>query len=210
MSVPSSKMATTWEKPNFETERTSLKPFRPPIAYSTGNVMSRSVSSGESSGATVLIWTWTGVVSGKASSGSFRAERTPTTMRRRESKRTPKRFFRLKSMRAFNMGRAPSGGLVAAPGPDGALHDFGLEEVRAVGHNLLAGLQAPTHLKRLAAADGPRLDSLRPVDAGLLGQENEVHVLVALDSSLCDGESLVGLLHFDLSLAELVGPKLPP
>src|SRR3954471_22166308 len=107
-------------------------------------------------------------------------------MRRRESKRTTKRFLRLKSMRAFNMGRAPSGGLVATPGPDGALHDFGLEEVGAVGHHLLTGLQAPTHLKRLAAADGLRLDSLRPVDAGLLGQEHEVHVLVFLDGPLRD------------------------
>src|SRR4051794_25277914 len=209
MSVPSSKRATTWEKPNFETERTSLRPFNPPIAYSTGKVMSRSVSSGESSGATVLIWTWTGVVSGKASSGSFWAERTPTTTRRRESKRTTKRFLRLKSMRAFNMGGAPSGGLVATPGPDGALHDFGLEEVRAVGHHHLAGLESPTHLERLAAADGPRLDSLGPVDAGLLGQEHEVRVLVLLDGSLCDREGRVGLPHLDSSLAKLVGPELP-
>ena len=56
-----------------------IEPLRPPSAYSTGKVISRSTSSGESSGATVLIWTWTGVVSGKASSGSRTAARTPTT-----------------------------------------------------------------------------------------------------------------------------------
>ena len=34
-----SKMATTCERPNFEIERTSSSPFRPPRAYSTGKVM---------------------------------------------------------------------------------------------------------------------------------------------------------------------------
>ena len=46
-----------------------LEPFKPPRACSTGKVICRSTSSGDSSGATVLIWTCTGVVSGKASSG---------------------------------------------------------------------------------------------------------------------------------------------
>ncbi len=105
MSVPSAKMATTCEKPNFETERTSSSPLSPPRAYSTGKVMSRSTSSGDSSGATVLIWTCTGVVSGKASSGRRVAERIPMTIRSPASKSTTNRFFRLKSMRALSIGR---------------------------------------------------------------------------------------------------------
>src|SRR3954447_6006674 len=147
MSVPSSKRATTWEKPNFETERTSLRPFHPPISYSTGKVMSRSTSSGESSGATVLICTWTGVVSGKASSGSRSAARTPTTTRRAETRRTTKRFLRLKSMSALSTGEPPWS--VAAPGPDGPLCDLGLQEERPGRDDALAGLQAPGDLDEL-------------------------------------------------------------
>jgi hypothetical protein len=65
--------------------------------------MSRSTSSGESSGATVLIWTWTGVVSGKASSGRRVADLTPATMSRPATSRTKKRFLRLKAMTALSM-----------------------------------------------------------------------------------------------------------
>src|SRR4051812_3835043 len=135
-------MATTCEKPNFETLRSPERPFKPPRAYSTGKVMSRSTSSGESSVATVLIWTWTGVVSGKASSGRCVAERTPTTTSSPAARSTKKRFFRLKSMTALSTARdslrvRPS---VAATGPDGALHDFSLEQERPGGHHLIAGL----------------------------------------------------------------------
>src|SRR4051794_13366250 len=182
MSVPSSKRATTWEKPNFETERTSLRPFNPPIAYSTGKVMSRSVSSGESSGATVLIWTWTGVVSGKASSGKWIAERTPTTMRSPVTRSTKKRFFKLKAMMALSMawGSFEFRSLIAATGPDRALHDFGLEKKRPGGHHLLAGLQAPAHLHDVPSSKRLRLDSLRAVHARFLLEEHHVCGFVPL------------------------------
>ena len=71
MLVSSSKIATTCEKPNFETDRTVVKPGKPEIDCSTGNVICRSTSRGESAGAVVLTWTWTGVVSGNASKGSL-------------------------------------------------------------------------------------------------------------------------------------------
>ena len=60
-----------------------------------------------------------------------------------------------------------------------------------------------------APADGPRLDPLRPVDARLLREENQVRVLVALDGGLGDREGLVRLADLDAGLAELVGPELP-
>ena len=64
MSVSSAKVAVIWENPNFEIERTWSSPGIPPIACSSGAVICRSTSSGESAGATVCTATWTGVVSG--------------------------------------------------------------------------------------------------------------------------------------------------
>lgn len=69
MSVPSSKMTVTWERPNFDIDRTSLSFGSPEIACSSGAVTCRSISNGDRTEATVLICTWTGVVSGKASRG---------------------------------------------------------------------------------------------------------------------------------------------
>jgi len=74
MSTSSSKTAVICEKPNFETDRTSLRPGSPLIDCSSGNVTRRSISSGESEGAVVFTVTCTGVVSGKASNGSSRSE----------------------------------------------------------------------------------------------------------------------------------------
>ena len=74
MSVPSWNVTTTCDRPNFEMERTMSRPGSPLIACSTGKVICRSTSSGESEGATVLIWICTGVVSGKASMSRWPSE----------------------------------------------------------------------------------------------------------------------------------------
>ncbi len=50
--MPSSKMTVTCDRPNFEIERTSCRPGSPEIACSTGTVICRSTSCGDSAGAT--------------------------------------------------------------------------------------------------------------------------------------------------------------
>ncbi len=50
----------------------------PASAVSTGNVTCFSISIGESDGTIVLICTWLLVMSGTASIGSWRSDRTPT------------------------------------------------------------------------------------------------------------------------------------
>ena len=77
MSVPSSKVTVSCEKPNLETDRTSISPGNPEMTFSTGIVICCSTSSGVREGATVLTCTWTGVVSGKASMGRFHIEYPP-------------------------------------------------------------------------------------------------------------------------------------
>jgi len=57
-------MAVIWAKPNLEIERTSVRPGRPLMACSRGAVIWRSTSMGDRAGATALICTCTGVVSG--------------------------------------------------------------------------------------------------------------------------------------------------
>jgi len=47
----------SWESPNFEIERTSSSPGSPAIARSISKVICRSISSGESAGATVFTCT---------------------------------------------------------------------------------------------------------------------------------------------------------
>lgn len=74
--------------------RMSSRPGMPPIASSTGKVICRSTSSATIPGATLSIWTCTGVVSGKASMTRPRTATQPTrqttaaprsTMRRRDN-----------------------------------------------------------------------------------------------------------------------------
>jgi len=67
MLVPSRNVTITTDRPNMLALRISSSPGMPPIASSTGNVICRSTSSATIPGATVLICTWTGVVSGNAS-----------------------------------------------------------------------------------------------------------------------------------------------
>ena len=71
MSVRSVKTAVICEKPLRENERVIPGPGVPASAVSIGNVTCFSISTGESAGATVLIWTWLLVMSGTASIGSF-------------------------------------------------------------------------------------------------------------------------------------------
>jgi len=75
--MASAKVATTWERPNLEMERTFSSCGRPAMAISTGRVICFSISSGPRFGATVLICTCTGVVSGKASTGRRRSAQAP-------------------------------------------------------------------------------------------------------------------------------------
>src|SRR5256885_1851842 len=103
MSVPSLNVTTTCEKPNFETLRIPSSPGRPPIACSSGNVIRCSTSSGPREGATVLICTCTGVVSGNASISSFPSETTPTTARNPVTRTTSNRCRNEKSMIQFSI-----------------------------------------------------------------------------------------------------------
>ncbi len=68
-----------------------------------GNVICRSTSSGPSAGATVLICTCTGVVSGKASTSNRRRASTPAIAAASTTAITSKRFRREKSMIRFRM-----------------------------------------------------------------------------------------------------------
>ena len=104
MSVPSSNVTTTCDRPNFEIERTSSRPGRPLIACSTGKVICRSISSGESDGATVLICTWTGVVSGKASMSKWPSENAPRPANTSATATTSTRCRSEKSMIQLSMG----------------------------------------------------------------------------------------------------------
>ena len=51
-----------------------------------------------------MIWIWFGVVSGKASSGKFTAEFTPTYTSKPARSNTKKRFRRLNPIRALSIG----------------------------------------------------------------------------------------------------------
>ncbi len=71
-------------------------------------VVESGLSAGERAGATVLTWTWTGVVSGKASIGRFTSAWTPDPTRTRESSTTRKRCWRDHSITRFSMTSALS------------------------------------------------------------------------------------------------------
>src|SRR3954468_10246659 len=209
MSVPSANSATTCEKPNFETERTSSSPLRPPRAYSTGKVMSRSTSSGASSGATVLTWTCTGVVSGKASSGRRRAASSPRTISRPARSRTTNRFFKLNPIRASSIVGPPRWPRrsVAAAGADAAAGDLGREQEGAIGDGLLARSQAPGDLDDIAPAGRPGQDPLRPVASPLLRQEHEVGPILALQGRPGGHDGVVLGPALDLGPPDLVGAE---
>ena len=67
-------LAVTWLSPNLEMDRTPSRSGSPAMDRSTGKVICCSISRGESDSAVVLICTWTGVVSGKASTGRLAME----------------------------------------------------------------------------------------------------------------------------------------
>src|SRR4051812_38837399 len=209
MSVPSAKSATTCEKPNFETERTSSSPLRPPRAYSTGKVMSRSTSPGASSGATVLTWTCTGVVSGNASSGRRCAASSPRTISRPARSRTTKRLFKLNPIRASSIVGPPRRPRrsVAAAGADAAAGDLGREQEGPVGDDPLPRLQPPGDLDDIAPAGRPGHDPLRPVAAPLLREEHEVRPVLALQGRPGDHGGRVLGPDLDLGPPELVGAE---
>lgn len=64
-------MTVTCDRPERDSERVCSSAGNPAIAVSIGKVMRCSVSSGENPAAPVLICTWTLVMSGTASIGSF-------------------------------------------------------------------------------------------------------------------------------------------
>src|SRR3569833_3214561 len=79
MSVRSANTAVTCEKPLRDSERVLSRPGAPASAVSIGKVICFSISTGESAGAMVLIWTCLLVMSGTASIGSFVSAYTPST-----------------------------------------------------------------------------------------------------------------------------------
>ena len=91
MSVPSSNIAVTCDRPNLEIERTSVSAGRPATACSMGSVICCSISSAPKAGADALICTSTGVVSGKASISSRRAELNPIAATSSEMSATTQR-----------------------------------------------------------------------------------------------------------------------
>src|SRR6266849_3484262 len=137
MSVPSSKVTTTWDSPNFETERSCSRRGMPLIFCSMGKVICCSISSELSDGAVVLIWTWTGVVSGKASMSRWASAKTPAAALAATARITQKRCRSEKSITQFSTGLPPHG--VVAGSPTGllllavrsALAEIVLEQLRA-------------------------------------------------------------------------------
>src|SRR5262249_2417635 len=119
---------------------------------SMGKVICCSTSSGPRAGALVLICTWTGVVSGKASRSRWRMEKTPPTAKASATPRTRRRCRSEKSMIQFNTGLVlpeneaegvadgPTGPLFVAPS---ALAQLGLEEFRLEDAAALAGDDFP-------------------------------------------------------------------
>src|SRR5262249_56955742 len=107
MSVPSSKVTTTCDRPNLETERSCSRRGRPLRTCSTGKVICFSISSGPRAGATVLICTCTGVVSGKASMLRRRSDNAPTTTKTTVPRITRKRCRREMSMIQLSTGFPP-------------------------------------------------------------------------------------------------------
>src|SRR6266516_1428499 len=94
MSVPSLKSKVTCERPNFVSERISRIPGRPAISISIGRVTSFSDSSAASAGTSVLICTWTPVMSGTASIGKFSADHKPPASSATAANRTIARWRR--------------------------------------------------------------------------------------------------------------------
>lgn len=103
MLVLSSNVTTTCDRLNLETERTFTRPGRPLTASSTGLVTCCSASCGLSDGTVVLICTWTGVVSGKASIGRRVSARPPTSRSAAASTQTSRRFFSKLVISQFNI-----------------------------------------------------------------------------------------------------------
>ena len=95
----------------------------------------------------------------------------------------------------------------AAPGADGALHDLGLEQERPGRDDPLARLEAPGDLDDVAPVGRPGQDPLRAVAPSLLGEEDEVGLVLPLDGRLGDDDGLVLGAEPDLGAAELVGPE---
>ena len=108
--MPSSKMTTTCDRPNFEIDRSFSRPGSPAMACSIGNVSCRSTSSGLSDGATVLICTITGVVSGNASTLRNCSENAPATITASTATRTTARFRSEKSISQLSMAICPKCG----------------------------------------------------------------------------------------------------
>ena len=79
MSVPSRKITVTAERPKRDTLRISTLLGRPLSAFSTGTVTARSTSTGESPPHFVSTSTCTLETSGRASIGSARAAKNPST-----------------------------------------------------------------------------------------------------------------------------------
>ena len=142
MSTPSSKITVTCERPNFESERTSARPFKPLIACSTGNVICCSISSGSQCRRDrVDLYLHRGGI-GKGVDRQLRcrirAGDHENQSQRDDQKPVPQR----PRNNGIQHGCLPSGIDLAATGADVALEEFGFHQEAAGTRNDLVFLKS--------------------------------------------------------------------
>src|ERR1043165_9346283 len=112
----------TCDRPNFESERSSIMPGSPAIWLSMGRVTSFSISSGASAGTAVLTSTCGFVMSGTESIGSRSADQMPMPTRTSVASNTTARWRSESSMvlrtMLFPLWRCDAAGLSAFDGPE--------------------------------------------------------------------------------------------
>src|SRR3954468_6253244 len=139
MSVPSSKTMVTTDRPYFEIERTSSTLGMPDIARSTGTVTYCSTSMGDRAGAAVMTWTCTLVMSGTASIGRSKADRTPSAASKAVAISTRARWA---SDHPTIQSRRRTSVLL----PEGAFQDRALQRETALDDHLLTHPEAAQDL----------------------------------------------------------------
>ena len=122
----------------------------PAIASSTGRVICRSTSTGDSAGAFVLIWTWTFVTSGMASMGSRSADQIPDADEQTGQRQDQHSLREDEGQEAGQHG-TPAQSVRMAVADLRAL-ELALEEKGAGDDHALAGLQTLRHFDDVAVA----------------------------------------------------------
>src|SRR3990167_6789344 len=124
-SVASVNTRVMMDSPLLLSERISSSPGRPVIAISSGTVTKRSISSGERPGASVAICTCTLVTSGKASTDSFIAARTPKPHTISDRTTTTSRWLSAARIMDAIMGLLQFGALALVVQVESPFHDDG-------------------------------------------------------------------------------------